>query len=72
MTVWEFETVYLFLNVCLFDSWVSLETSHVNFVIEMSDVSDDGIVLHLRHILNHNNLIVSSGSDKNIRGFDDT
>ena len=59
-------------NVFTFNSWVGIEASHVDFIVEMSDVSNNGIVLHLRHVFDHDNLVVSSGSDEDVRGFNDT
>lgn len=71
MTIWEFEAVDLILNVFTFNSWVTIKASHVNFIVEMSDVSDNGVVLHLCHVFDHDDLVVSGGSDEDICSFKD-
>mmetsp|Transcript_1265 Transcript_1265/g.2855 ORF Transcript_1265/g.2855 Transcript_1265/m.2855 type:complete len:449 (-) Transcript_1265:279-1625(-) len=47
------------------------ETVHVNFVIKVTDVSDNGVVLHLFHVVLHQDTLVSSGSDEDISGRED-
>lgn len=42
------------------------KTSHVDFIIEMSNIAHNGVVLHLLHIGSHDDILVTSGSDKNI------
>ena len=49
VTIWEEISINLRFNFSSLDTWVSIETSHVDFVIEMSDVSDNSVVLHLGH-----------------------
>ena len=71
MSIGEFVSVALWLDVNSLDSWVVLETFHVDFVIEVTNVSNDGIVLHLSHMAGHNDVLVSSGSDENIGVGDD-
>jgi len=47
VSIWELVAVDLGFNFGLLDALPCGEASHVNFVIEMSDVSNDGVVLHL-------------------------
>lgn len=42
------------------------ESIVIDFVIEMTDVSYDGIVLHLSHMLSHDDALVTSGGDEHI------
>mmetsp|Transcript_38583 Transcript_38583/g.110859 ORF Transcript_38583/g.110859 Transcript_38583/m.110859 type:complete len:505 (-) Transcript_38583:27-1541(-) len=42
------------------------QTIHINFVIEVTDVSNDGVVLHLGHVFGHQNSLVTSSGDENI------
>ena len=42
------------------------ETFHVDLVIEVSDVTDDSVVLHLCHVLGHNNVFITSASDEDV------
>jgi len=68
VTIWEFESVNLWLNFNILDSWVFLETSHVDLIIEMTNVSNDGIVLHLCHMVGHDNTLVSGSCDEDVCG----
>jgi len=47
VSIWEFVGVNLWLDISFDNSFPCHETGHVNFVVEMSDVSNDGVVLHL-------------------------
>ena len=49
VAVWELIAVHLLLDIHLLDAWVPLEACHVNFIIEMPDISNDGIIFHLGH-----------------------
>mmetsp|Transcript_7689 Transcript_7689/g.9215 ORF Transcript_7689/g.9215 Transcript_7689/m.9215 type:complete len:449 (+) Transcript_7689:420-1766(+) len=42
------------------------ETVHINFVIKVTNVTNDGIVLHLGHGVGHKNTLVTSGGDEDI------
>jgi len=42
------------------------QTVHVDLVVKVSDVSNDGVVLHLLHGLLHQNSLVSGGGDENV------
>ena len=60
----EFESVDLGLDV---DALGGLfETIHINFVIEVTDVSNDSVVLHLVHVFGHEDTLVTSGGDEDI------
>jgi hypothetical protein len=68
----EGELVNLRFDVEGDDALESLKTSHIDLVIEMTDVPDDGIVLHLGHVGSHNDILVTSGGDENISPMDNT
>ena len=60
----EFEAVDLGLDV---DALGGLfESIHINFVIEVTNVSNDGVVLHLVHVFGHEDTLVTSGGDEDI------
>ena len=64
VATFEDELVNLGLDV---DTLGSLhESIHVNFVIEVTNVSDNGVVLHLGHVIGHDNSLVSGGGDEDI------
>ena len=63
-SVLEDETINLGLDV---DTLGDLhQTSHINFVIEVTNVSNNGVVLHLAHVVSHEDSLVTSGGDENI------
>ena len=47
------------------------EAIHVDLVVEVTDVADDGVVLHLAHGLGHEDTLVTGGGDEDVGGFDD-
>ena len=71
VAIWELESVNLRLDLNLLDSWVGLKTSHVNFIIEVTDVGNNSVVLRLGHVLLHDDILVASGGDEDISGTDD-
>ena len=42
------------------------QTSHIDFVIEVANVADDGIVFHFRHVRDIDNGFVTCCSNENI------
>lgn len=61
----------MWLNVGSLDSWPLLQGFILNFVIEMSDVSDNGVVFHLSHMAGLDDVLVSGGSDEDINLIND-
>lgn len=68
MSIWEFESVNLWFNFDIFNSGIFLDSSHVDLIIEMTNVSNDGIVLHLCHMVGHDDALVSGGCDEDVSG----
>ena len=66
VSIGEHEAVNLILNWINSNAWIRLEPSHVNLVVEVANVADDGVVLHLGHIGSHDDVLVTSGSDVDI------
>ena len=66
MSIRENITISLWFNVDLFNSWIVLKTLHVKFIIEMTNVSNNSIIFHFRHLISHNNVFVTSSSDEDI------
>jgi hypothetical protein len=42
------------------------KSEHVNFVVEVANVANNGIVLHLLHVFGHNDILVAGGCDEDI------
>merc|ERR1712203_778576 len=57
----EDEAVHLGLDVLDLDAWESLKAGHVNLVVEVANVANNGVVLHLLHVLNGDDVKVASG-----------
>lgn len=47
------------------------EPCHVDLIVEVSDVADNGIVLHLGHALSHDDVLVACGGDEDITEVQD-
>mmetsp|Transcript_60139 Transcript_60139/g.68467 ORF Transcript_60139/g.68467 Transcript_60139/m.68467 type:complete len:448 (+) Transcript_60139:448-1791(+) len=66
VTVGEDPSGNLGFDVDLLNTFDLLQTSHVDFVIEMTDVSNNSVVLHLLHVLGHDDIEVTGGGDEDI------
>jgi len=66
VTILECELINLRLNVNSNNSRIALKEISFNLVIEMTNVTNDSIVLHLFHVLESNNTNVSSSSNVDI------
>lgn len=66
VTVLEDPSVDLWLDIDLLDSRPFLETLHVDLVVEMTDVTNDSVVLHLGHVLGGDDHLVAGSSDEDI------
>ena len=71
MAVWEHKAVDLRLDVDLFDLRVVFDSGHIDLVVKVSDVADDGVVLHLFHVVCHDDILVTGGGDKDVGGRKD-
>jgi hypothetical protein len=70
VAIWEFPAINLVFDIQTFDARVVLKAFNINFVIEVTNVTNNGVVLHLSHVLCHDNIFVSSCSDKDISSVD--
>ena len=43
-----------------------LEAKHVDLVVKVADVADDGIVLHLPHVVDHDDVLVAGRGDEDV------
>mmetsp|Transcript_11650 Transcript_11650/g.24377 ORF Transcript_11650/g.24377 Transcript_11650/m.24377 type:complete len:477 (-) Transcript_11650:1-1431(-) len=71
MAVGELPAVDLGLDLDALDAGVRLEASHVDLVIEVTNVANDGVVLHLGHHVNHDDVLVTGGGDEDVPGGED-
>ena len=70
MSVREDESVYLWLDVLSLRGFE--EVINVNFVVEVTNVSYDGVVLHLVHVLGHDDALVAGGGDEDVSDGEDS
>jgi hypothetical protein len=71
VSIGELVSVALGLDVLSLNSWVVLKSLHVEFIVEVTNVANDGVVLHLSHVVGHNDALVSSGSHINVSFLED-
>ena len=62
----ELETLNLRLDLVLLDTRPVGKTVIVNFIVKVTNVSNNSVVLHLSHVFSHNNILVSGGGDEDI------
>lgn len=71
MSVFESELVDLGLDVDSLDARELFEGFVLDFVVKVTNVSDDGVVLHLLHVGSLDDVLVSSGGDEDVHSVDD-
>src|ERR1017187_9953201 len=59
--------VHLRLDVELGDALGVVQAVHLDFVVEVANVADDGLVFHLRHVLERDDVAVAGGGDVDVR-----
>jgi len=69
MSIFEFVSVDTFFYVLSFDSFPGSESYGIDFVIEVTNISNNCIIFHLSHMVGHDDMFVSCGGDKNISFF---
>src|SRR5579875_3751323 len=67
---WEVPRVDLRLYVGLLDARVAGQPGHVDLVVEVADVADDGVVLHPGHVLGGDDVPVSGCRHEDVGGLD--
>jgi hypothetical protein len=60
--------VHLSLDVEALDVGAGIELIDLDFVVEVTDVADDGLVLHQLHVLQGDDVFVASGGDVDVAG----
>lgn len=67
----EFKAVVLRFDVLAFDVRVRFEVSYVDFVVEVIDVIDDGVVFYFFYVLDYDDVFVICGGDEDVDLVDD-
>merc|ERR1712227_310755 len=71
VAIWEKETIHLGLDVLHLNTGELFKLLHLNLVVEVADVANDGIVFHLLHVLQGDDLEVACRCHKDIHFRDD-
>jgi hypothetical protein len=71
MAIGEDVSVDLLLDVGALDTGVVVKSVHVDLVVEVTDVSNNSVVLHLGHGVDHDDSLVTGGGNEDIAGLDD-
>merc|ERR1712083_756411 len=66
MAIWKYETIDLWLDVLDLDAWEFFQLVHFDLVVKVANVTDDGVVLHLLHVLQCDDSEVASGRRENV------
>merc|ERR1719375_1512308 len=67
MAVREDEPVHLGLDVVDLDALEFLQQIHLDLIVKVANVANNGIVLHFLHALQSDDLEVASGGDEDVR-----
>merc|ERR550537_818452 len=66
MAIREYEAIHLRFDVLDLNAWEFLQCIHLNLVVKVTNVANDGIVLHLLHVLQGDDLEVACGCDEDV------
>ena len=69
--VWEDELVHLWLDVVLLDARPLLQLRDLDLVVEVPDVADYRLILHLAHVLRRDDVAVACARDEDVGIRDD-
>ena len=66
MAIREDEPIALRLNVLPLNALPLHQTGHVDLIVKVTNVADNGVVLHLGHVGGHDDVLVTSGGHKDV------
>merc|ERR1719149_485673 len=72
VAIGERKAVHLWLDVLNLDAWEALKAIHVDLVVKVANVAHDGVVLHLLHVLQSDDLKVACAGNKDVHFTDDS
>ena len=69
--LWPFLAGKVYLSTCglmlIFSTpWLGVQAIHLDLVVEVADVADDGLVLHLSHVLEGDDVDVAGAGDVDV------
>ena len=69
MTVGESVLIHLRFDVQMLNTRIVDQLIHLNLVVEVTDVADNGLIFHLFHVLDRDDVAVSCGRHEDIALF---
>eukprot|EP00438_Fugacium_kawagutii_P026114 Skav224742 [mRNA] locus=scaffold3343:99523:100565:+ [translate_table: standard] len=66
MAIRENKSIHLWLDVLNLDAREVLQVLHGDLIVKMSNVAHNGVVLHLLHVIQCDDLEVAGGGSKNV------
>lgn len=63
--------ISLWLDGDALNTWVGLQPVHVDLIIEVPNIANNSIILHLLHVVHHDDVLVARGGDEDIGRGDD-
>merc|ERR1719352_1242399 len=66
MAIREYKTINLGLDVLHLNARETLELGHLNLIVEVTNVTNNGIVLHFLHVLQGDNLEITRRCHENV------
>merc|ERR1712032_1616177 len=70
MSIWKHEAINLWLDIFNFDAWKLLQFVHLDFVVKVTNVANNGVVFHLLHVLQSDDGEVASSCGEDINFVD--
>ena len=69
VTVREIIAVYLWLDIDTFDTRIMFQCIYLDFIVKMADVANNGLIFHLFHVIDTDDIDITGSSDKDVTFF---
>merc|ERR1711971_1038037 len=66
MPIWKDKTVDLGFDIFHLDAWEIFQQYHLNLVVEMADITNNGVVFHLFHMFQSDDFEITSCGNENV------
>jgi hypothetical protein len=66
VTIWELKTIHLRLDVLNLSHEENEEQCHLDLIVKVTNVSNNGIVLHFLHVLQGDDVKIACGCHKDV------
>ena len=69
VSVREIITVYLWFDIDTFDTRVMFQGIYLNFIVKVTDVANNGLIFHLFHVFDTDDVDVTGCGNKDVTFF---